>query len=335
MSETTTPGYLLLEDGSRFDGVLCGAPRRRDRRGRLHDRDERLPGVGHRPVVRRPDHRLHLPAHRELRRQHAGDGVRPGPRPRRSSCARRSTARTRRPPSADGSTGCATAAFRRSAAWTRASLVRHIRTKGSMRGGHVRRRTSPRRPRSTPSPPSRRCDGLDLAREVDPGGDDRARGRQHGPADRGDRHRHQALDRPRARRPGRTAAAAPVHRQPPRSCSRRTRTPIFLANGPGDPAALDYVVETVRARRRQRGRRSASAWATSCSAARVGLETFKLPFGHRGGNHPVKDLRDREDRDHLAEPRLRGRGARRRAARRDATSRCAGRPSSAPPSSRT
>ena len=23
----------------------------------------------------------------------------------------------------------------------------------------------------------------------------------------------------------------------------------------------------------------------------VGLETFKLPFGHRGGNHPVKDLR--------------------------------------------
>ena len=38
----------------------------------------------------------------------------------------------------------------------------------------------------------------------------------------------------------------------------------------------------------------------------VGLETFKLPFGHRGANHPVKDLADGPDRDHLAEPRLRG-----------------------------
>ena len=32
----------------------------------------------------------------------------------------------------------------------------------------------------------------------------------------------------------------------------------------------------------------------------VGLETFKLPFGHRGANHPVKDLRDRPHRDHRA-----------------------------------
>ena len=63
----------------------------------------------------------------------------------------------------------------------------------------------------------------------------------------------------------------------------------------------------------------------------VGLETFKLPFGHRGANHPVKDLRTGQDRDHLPEPRLRGRGARRRAARSRPTSRCAGRPTSAPP----
>ena len=68
---------------------------------------------------------------------------------------------------------------------------------------------------------------------------------------------------------------------------------VFLANGPGDPAALDYVVD-------QRPRR----WSASkpvfgiclghqllCRA--VGLETYKLPFGHRGANHPVKDLDDR------------------------------------------
>jgi carbamoyl-phosphate synthase small subunit len=64
---------------------------------------------------------------------------------------------------------------------------------------------------------------------------------------------------------------------------------IFLANGPGDPAALDYVVETVRG---VVGR--VPVWGIClghqllCRA--VGLETFKLPFGHRGANHPVKDL---------------------------------------------
>ena len=38
----------------------------------------------------------------------------------------------------------------------------------------------------------------------------------------------------------------------------------------------------------------------------VGLDTYKLRFGHRGANHPVKDLADRADRDHQPEPRLRG-----------------------------
>jgi carbamoyl-phosphate synthase small subunit len=65
---------------------------------------------------------------------------------------------------------------------------------------------------------------------------------------------------------------------------------FFLANGPGDPAALGYVVDTVR---ELVGKRP--VWGIClghqllCQA--VGLETYKLPFGHRGGNHPVKDLR--------------------------------------------
>jgi carbamoyl-phosphate synthase small subunit len=64
---------------------------------------------------------------------------------------------------------------------------------------------------------------------------------------------------------------------------------IFLSNGPGDPAALSYVVETVRA---LVGRKP--VWGIClghqllCRA--VGLETFKLPFGHHGANHPVRDL---------------------------------------------
>ncbi len=64
---------------------------------------------------------------------------------------------------------------------------------------------------------------------------------------------------------------------------------FFLANGPGDPAALDHVVATTRA---LVGRRP--VWGIClghqllCRA--VGLETYKLGFGHHGANHPVKDL---------------------------------------------
>jgi carbamoyl-phosphate synthase small subunit len=64
---------------------------------------------------------------------------------------------------------------------------------------------------------------------------------------------------------------------------------ILLANGPGDPAALGYVVDTVR---ELVGSRPVFGICLGhqllCRA--VGLETFKLPFGHRGANHPVKDL---------------------------------------------
>ncbi len=64
---------------------------------------------------------------------------------------------------------------------------------------------------------------------------------------------------------------------------------VFLANGPGDPAALSYIVQTVRAIVGVK-----PVWGIClghqllCRA--VGLETFKLPFGHRGANHPVRDL---------------------------------------------
>jgi len=64
---------------------------------------------------------------------------------------------------------------------------------------------------------------------------------------------------------------------------------VFLANGPGDPAALDYVVETVRDLVGERPLFGICLGHQLLCRA-VGLETFKLPFGHRGANHPVKDL---------------------------------------------
>ena len=64
---------------------------------------------------------------------------------------------------------------------------------------------------------------------------------------------------------------------------------VMLVNGPGDPAALGYLVEQVRA---LVGRLPIFGICLGhqlvCRA--VGLETYKLRFGHRGANHPVKDL---------------------------------------------
>ena len=64
---------------------------------------------------------------------------------------------------------------------------------------------------------------------------------------------------------------------------------ILLSPGPGDPARLEPVVETVRG---LLGKRPLFGICLGnqllCQA--VGGHTFKLKFGHRGSNHPVKDL---------------------------------------------
>jgi carbamoyl-phosphate synthase small subunit len=65
---------------------------------------------------------------------------------------------------------------------------------------------------------------------------------------------------------------------------------FFLVPGPGDPAALDYLVDTIRTLVGQKPVFGICLGHQLLSRA-VGLETFKLPFGHRGANHPVKDLR--------------------------------------------
>ena len=64
---------------------------------------------------------------------------------------------------------------------------------------------------------------------------------------------------------------------------------IFLSNGPGDPAAVTYAHETVR------GLLGKKPIFGICLGHQIlghamGAGTFKLKFGHHGGNHPVKDL---------------------------------------------
>jgi carbamoyl-phosphate synthase small subunit len=64
---------------------------------------------------------------------------------------------------------------------------------------------------------------------------------------------------------------------------------LFLSNGPGDPAAVTYAVETIRD---QVGKRPifGICLGHQLTGLALGGSTFKLKFGHRGANQPVKDL---------------------------------------------
>ena len=64
---------------------------------------------------------------------------------------------------------------------------------------------------------------------------------------------------------------------------------VLLSPGPGDPQLLDYVVENAR---KILGRTPVMGICLGHQivARALGAETFKLKFGHRGGNHPVRDL---------------------------------------------
>src|ERR1700691_4696857 len=65
---------------------------------------------------------------------------------------------------------------------------------------------------------------------------------------------------------------------------------IFLSNGPGDPAALDYIVREVRTLLDTGIPIFGICLGHQILGQALGGKTFKLKFGHRGGNQPVKDL---------------------------------------------
>ncbi|HKI61668.1 MAG TPA: glutamine-hydrolyzing carbamoyl-phosphate synthase small subunit [Mariprofundaceae bacterium] len=65
---------------------------------------------------------------------------------------------------------------------------------------------------------------------------------------------------------------------------------IFLSNGPGDPAAVGYAVDSIRELLHANTPIFGICMGHQLLAQALGLPTFKLKFGHRGGNHPVKDL---------------------------------------------
>ena len=284
-------GYVLLEDGSRFDGELCGA----------------APGDGPDSCLGEVVFNTAMSGYQEAVTDpsYAGQaivftypmignyGVRDSALESSSPHARAVIMReARNDSSSHGALGgwldwlAERGVPAISGVETRA-LVRLIRETGSLRGGLFAA--------STPESEAREL----IAAEPAMAGSDRARGvTPAAPIEHpGDGPHVVALDTgikwsivrnftERGARvtllPYDTPAAAVLERDPDL---------VFLANGPGDPSALAHLVETTRALIGERPVVGICLGHQILSRA-VGLETFKLRFGHRGSNHPVKDLSD-------------------------------------------
>lgn len=65
---------------------------------------------------------------------------------------------------------------------------------------------------------------------------------------------------------------------------------VFLSNGPGDPAALDYAIANVKELVNADVPTFGICLGHQILGLALGARTFKLKFGHRGANHPVKQL---------------------------------------------
>jgi carbamoyl-phosphate synthase small subunit len=277
--------YVLLEDGARFDGVACGA-------------DEVAVGEivfttsmsGYQEAVTDPSYagQLITFTYPQIGNYGVSAAAMESDRIHARATIMRAGAEREDAPGAEGGwlswlVSCGTPAI--TELDTRA-LVRHIRERGAMKGGLFPARVTDPQARAliAAEPP---MSGRDLALEVTPPAA-RILGGRGGPRialiDTG--VKRSIVSNLRAR-----GASVELHPCTAGAQELLAGDPdaIFLANGPGDPAALDYIVETVRA---LIGRRPVYGICLGhqllCRA--LGLQTYKLPFGHHGANHPVKDL---------------------------------------------
>jgi carbamoyl-phosphate synthase small subunit len=174
------------------------------------------------------------------------------------------------------------------------ALTRHLRDRGAMRAAISTRQTDPQRllDRVLASP---HMAGADLAREVSVA--------------------EPYLVSPAAGVPVRYRVAAVdlgIKAATPRSMARLgcevTVLPaastaeqilasgpdgVFFSNGPGDPAAIGYAVEAMRGVLGAGVPVFGICLGSQVMGRALGLDTYKLRFGHRGVNQPVQDLRTR------------------------------------------
>jgi carbamoyl-phosphate synthase small subunit len=286
MNTPTATAYVLLEDGARFDGVACGAE------GAAVGEVVFTTGMsGYQESMTDPSFAGQLIAYTYPHVGNYGASAEAMESERawaRAAIMREACNREDAPTAERGwldwLSDCGVTGI--SGVDTR-SLVCHIREQGAMRGGVFPGEMSEARARELidAEPPMA---GQDLARVVTGERVSRHGDGGHGPSiaviDTG-------IKASMVRELVARGARVSLHPCTSSADELLAENPdaVFLSNGPGDPAALSYVVETVRA---LVGRKP--VWGIClghqllCRA--VGLETFKLPFGHHGANHPVRDL---------------------------------------------
>jgi carbamoyl-phosphate synthase small subunit len=283
MNETA---YVLLEDGTRFDGLSCGADR-----PAVGEIVFTTSMAGYQEAMTDPSYAGQLITFTypqignygvceqamESDRIHAGAAI-----------MRAAVNRDDAPSASQGWTSWLTGqGIPAITDLDTRALVRHIRDAGAMKGGVFPGRLPLSVARELiDGEPS--MAGRDLAQTVTPAAPFRLEGSGGGPriamidtgVKRSILHNLCVRGAELTLHPCTAGAADLLHDDP---------DAIFLANGPGDPAALDYIVQTVR---ELVGRKPVYGICLGhqllCRA--VGLDTYKLPFGHHGANHPVKDL---------------------------------------------
>jgi carbamoyl-phosphate synthase small subunit len=290
----SSPGYILLEDGTRFDGDVSGAGGNRGPGPVLHGLGEVVFNTsmsGYQEAVTDPSYagQIIVFTYPLIGNYGVSAEAMESDRVHVRGVVMREGVNREDAPSAEGGwltwlEDCGIPSIE--GVDTRA-LVRHIRDKGAMRGGIFSAATaeSEARERINAEPP---MTGADFAKTVTPSEaiilDPDNPGPRVVAIDTG--IKSSIVDNLRERgvrlelHPASVTAEQLLERDP---------DAVFLANGPGDPAALDYVVDAVRG---VVGKVPVFGICLGhqllCRA--VGLETFKLPFGHRGANHPVKEL---------------------------------------------
>jgi carbamoyl-phosphate synthase small subunit len=287
---TAATAYVLLEDGTRFDGEACGAD------GHAVGEIVFTTGMsGYQESLTDPSFAGQLIAYTypHIGNYGASSQAMESDRAWARAAIMREACNREDAPTAergwlDWLSDCGVQAI--SGVDTR-SLVMHIREAGAMRGGVFPAAMSESHARELidAEPPMA---GQDLARVVTP---DRVSHHGDGAAGTGQGPRIAVIDSGIKTSMVRelVARGARVSLHPCTSGAEELLAEdpdaIFLSNGPGDPAALSYIVDTVR---ELVGKKP--VWGIClghqllCRA--VGLETFKLPFGHHGANHPVRDL---------------------------------------------
>ena len=164
-------------------------------------------------------------------------------------------------------------------------LTRHIRERGAMRGVLAEGR-QPSRELTAHLLASRRMEGLDLA--------SRASVKER--ATYGEGPHIVAYDYGMKRNIIRmlVATGCKVTVVPAHTTAAQVRElepdGLFLSNGPGDPAAVSYSFEMIRELSGQGLPTFGICLGHQLIGIAYGGRTAKMPYGHRGGNHPVKEL---------------------------------------------